>query len=48
MTGSEAAEYIYGNVIPKVQQCANSTRTGARGRARLVAQIDCVRAAFGK
>ena len=48
MTGAEAADYIYGTVIPKVQACANQTRSGQRGRARLVAQIDCVRQAFGK
>ena len=48
MTGSEAAEYIYSQVIPKTVDCARQSKGAGTPRARLAAQIDCVRTAFGK
>jgi hypothetical protein len=47
-SGSEAANYIYTTVIPKVKDCAKGLSVGQSKKDRLAAQIDCVMKAFGK
>ena len=47
-SGSEAAKFIFDNVIPEVKKCANEINRKASPEDRLAQQIDCVLKAFGK
>jgi hypothetical protein len=47
-SGTEAAAFVYSDVIPKVKACAKGLQTGGSKQSRLAAQIDCVMKAFGK
>lgn len=47
-SGTDAANYVFSTIIPKIRDCAKGISPDLSPRERMAAQIDCVLRTFKK